>query len=376
MQSGGVSKSMASLMNIIDRERYDVSLMLISPTGPFMELLPNDLRIITNPVWSYVNSGFNGTLSLFKTGHPLLAVGTLVRFALSKFSKAYAGELIARMMPPLDEEFDTVVDFNGQQQCYYMVNKLKAKKKITFFHSDYSKWPYYYRADKKYYPQTDYIFSISQECVEALKRFFPAELSKIRLMENISSVRLIGQMSAQPVEDFDIIRPAFITIGHVILLKGFDLAVEAAKLLKNRGIKFHWYFLGAVPDESFAKSLISKAGVEDCVTLLGVRVNPYPYIKNSDIVVHPSRFEGKSIALDEAKLLCKPVVVTNFSTVHDQFSDRHNASISDMKPESIADAIEELLTDSSLRSKYIETLRLNRKDNSDEIEKLYEIFDR
>lgn len=136
MQSGGVSKSMASLMNVIDCNRYDVSLMLISPTGPFMELLPKDLHIITNPIWTYVNSGFNGTWSLLKTGHILPAVGTLVRFALSKFSKAYAGELIARMMPLLDEEFDTVVDFNGQQQCYYMVNKLKAKKKITFFHSD------------------------------------------------------------------------------------------------------------------------------------------------------------------------------------------------------------------------------------------------
>lgn len=91
MQSGGVSKSMASLMNIIDRERYDVSLMLISPTGPFMELLPKDLRIITNPVWTYVNSGFNGTLSLFKTGHPLLAVGTLVRFARVSFQRPTPG---------------------------------------------------------------------------------------------------------------------------------------------------------------------------------------------------------------------------------------------------------------------------------------------
>lgn len=374
LQTGGVSKAMTSLLNVIDRERYDVSLMAVSASGPFMELLPKDLRIITNPVWTDVTSGFKGTLDLIKKGQILLASGTLLRFLSSRLSKSLSGILMAKMMPPVSEEFDTIVDFNGQQQCYYMVDKLKARKKVTFFHSDYSKWPYYYSADKKYYPKVDRIFTISEECVLSLQKYFPEQKSKIALMQNISSAKLIDEMSKQPCGDFAE-GLAFVTIGHVIKSKGFDLAVEAAKILKERDVKFHWYFIGAVFDKDFTQSLINKNRVGDCIELMGIKVNPYPYMSQADLIVHPSRFEGKSIALDEAKLLCKPIVVTNFSTVRDQFTDRHDASICEMKPESIADAIQELLENESLRRKYSANLLSERKDNSDEIEKLYEIFD-
>lgn len=365
---------MTSLMNVIDRERYDVSLMIVSPVGAFMELLPKDLRIITNSVWTDVTGGFRGTWNLLKRGHLLLAVGTLLRFVLSVMSKSYAGILMAKLMPPLDEDFDTIVDFNGQHQCYYMVDKLKAKKKVTFFHSDYSKWPYYYSADKRYFDKVDYIFTISEECVQSLKRFFSKQQSKIMLMQNISSMALIDKMAEDSCEPFAT-GYSFITIGHVVKSKGFDLAVRAAKQLKEKGYKFHWYFLGAVPYASFAHDIIEVNGVEDCITLLGGRVNPYPYIRQADIVVHPSRFEGKSIALDEAKLLCKPIVVTNFSTVRDQFENGVNASICQMYPGSIADAIENLLKCPKIVHSYIDNLRHNRRDNSDEIEKLYHIFD-
>lgn len=374
LQTGGVSKAMTSLLNVIDRERYDVSLMAVSASGPFMELLPKDLRIITNPVWTDVTSGFKGTLDLIKKGQILLASGTLLRFLSSRLSKSLSGILMAKMMPPVSEEFDTIVDFNGQQQCYYMVDKLKARKKVTFFHSDYSKWPYYYSADKKYYPKVDRIFTISEECVLSLQKYFPEQKSKIALMQNISSAKLIDEMSKQPCEGFAE-GFKFLTIGHVIKPKGFDLATEAARILKERGVKFSWYFIGAVPDTAFALSFIEKNEVCDRIELMGVKVNPYPYISQADLIVHPSRFEGKSIALDEAKLLCKPIVVTNFSTVRDQFTDRHDASICEMKPESIADAIQELLENESLRRKYSANLLSERKDNSDEIEKLYEIFD-
>lgn len=139
---------MTSLLNVIDRKRYDVSLMIVSPTGPFMELLPKDLRLITNPVWSALTDRVKGVWRLLKMGHPMLAIGHCARLAVSMFSKAKAAEMIASMMPGIDEEFDTIVDYNGQQQLYYMVSKLHARKKVTFFHSDYAKWPYYYSADK------------------------------------------------------------------------------------------------------------------------------------------------------------------------------------------------------------------------------------
>ncbi len=375
LQTGGVSKSITSLLNVIDRNRYDVSLMLVSPTGIFQELLPWELRVITNPVWAALNNRLGGVQRLFASGHPFLAAGHLCRLAVSCFSKAHAARMIAAMMPALDEEFDTIVDFNGQQLLYYMVNKLKARKKITFFHSDYDKWPYYYRIDKKYFPRVDSIFTVSDACAQSLKRNFPCVTDKIGVLENISSKVLIEKMSEENVDDMDDTRFKLLTVGHVCENKGIFWAIDVAALLKNRGVQFHWYFLGSVDNEAMYNNLIVQKGINGNMTFLGVRTNPYPYIRKADLIVHPSKFEGRSIALDEARLLCKPVVVTNFSTVHDQFTDRYDASICEMTAESIADAIVELLANSKLQQKYADNLRNDRKDNLSEIEKLYAIFD-
>lgn len=375
LQTGGVSKSITSLLNVIDRNRYEVSLMLVSPTGILQELLPQDIRVITNPVWAALNDRWGGVQRLFASRLPFLAVGHLCRLAVSCVSKAYAARMIAVMMPALNEEFDYIVDFNGQQQLYYMVDKLKAQKKITFFHSDYDKWPYYYRADKKYFPQVDRIFTVSDACAQSLKRYFPCVTDKIGVLENISSKGLIERMSEETVDDIDDSRFRLLTVGHVSENKGIFSAIDAAALLKKRGVRFHWYFLGSVDNHVAYNKLIAEKGIDGNMTFLGIRSNPYPYIRRADIIVHTSKFEGRSIALDEARLLCKPVVTTNFSTVYDQFTNRYDASICEMTDESIADAIEELLSDNSLRQKYVDNLCRDCKDNSSEIEKLYAIFD-
>ena len=376
LQTGGVSKSLTSLMNVIDRNRYEVALMVVSPRGAFMELLPSDLRLITNPVWAALTSNLRGVADLIGLGRPLLAVGHCVRLVVGLFSKAKAGEMIASMMPAIDEEFDTIVDYNGQQQCYYMVKKLRSRKKITFFHSDYKKWPYYYAADKKYFQRVDSVWTISDTCVESLKSVFPEIAGKICKMENIISLELIERMSNDDISatispDF----PSIVTIGHVCDKKGSHWAIESASILKKRGCSFHWYFIGANPDCEHYERLCRKFGVTDCISFLGIKINPYPYIKAATIIAHPSQYEGKSIALDETKLLCKPVVVTNFSTVDDQFVNRHNATICQMNPKSIADAVEELLNNEALCRKYTDALRMERCDNVAEIEKLYSVFD-
>lgn len=376
MDTGGVSKSMASLMNAIDRSCYDVSLMMVSPTGLLMELLPADLRIITNPKWEALTSGVDGCWHLLKMGCPLLALGHCIRLVISATrNRAFAARMIARMMPTLDEEFDTIVDFNGQQQLYYMVDKLRSRKKVSFFHSDYAKWPYYYKADKKYFLKVDKIFTISDKCVESLKRFFPRVAGKIDKMENITSLSMINKMAQTEVLDMGSGCIKLLTVGHVCENKGILWAIDAASILKKHGIDYHWFFIGSVDNPSFYGKLIKQKGLENYITFLGVRSNPYPYIAKATIIVHPSKFEGRSIALDEAKLFCKPIVVTNFSTVNDQFTDRVNASICEMNPQCIVDAIEELIKDKRLQKQYIGKLLEERHDNSDEIEKLYAIFD-
>ena len=375
LDSGGVAKSLVNLINAVDRKTYDVSLLLVSKSrGPYYDLLPSDLKIIHNDVMSSVGS-IKGLKYLLSHGHMLLAIGTLLRLVVACFSKPWSAYLLSRLMPALSEEYDLIVDYNGQQQTYYMVDKLKARKKVAFFHSDYSKWPYYYKMDKRYYPKLDAIFTISPICVDALKRFFPKQKDKIHLFENISSLQVINKMAEEPIEIKSSAQWKFLTVGHICKNKGTDLAIEAAALLKKNDLDFVWYFIGNTAELPAFMPLVEKYGLQDYFVFLGLKSNPYPYFKMADIVVHPSLFEGKSVTLDEAKLLYKPVVVTNFSTVGDQFENEVNANIVEMTPKAIANGICDLVSDEDKRQRYATWLQSNCYDNVNEVENLYKLFD-
>lgn len=377
MESGGVSKSMASLLNAIDRKRYHVAVLISSPTGVNMPLIPNDIELITDPRLQQLMGGFSGAGKLLLSGHPLLASGSIVRMALSRLSRSWSGRMLASLMPvpqAARRRWDLIVDYNGQHQLYFMMHKLNGRRKATFFHSDYSKWPYYFKADSEYLPKADAVFSISDHCVRVMKEWFPAAADKTHLFENISSPLLISQWAhEEPATSMpeDVIN--LVTVGHVQPAKGSHWAMEAARLLQDRGINFHWTFVGKVADPTIPEQA-HRLGIDSRITFAGIQPNPYAYMARADIIVHPSQFEGKSIALDEAKILARPVVVTNFSTVHDQFTDSVDGIICEMTPRDIADKIEFLARNPEERARLTEYLASHQHDNSSEVEKLYRLI--
>lgn len=380
LQSGGVSKSMVNLLNVWDKEKYETFLLLCCKEDDvFSKYLPNNVHIIYNPIVEHVMGGYTSAKWLLRHRHIILCFGVLLRLFLSRISRSLAGELIAKMMPIVsDEYYDLIVDYGGQQLLYYMVNKMRSRRKITFFHNDYSKWPFYYKADKKYYPYVDHIFSISQTCVDVLKKYFPDCTNKISIMENISSTDLIRVRAESCLDDLKANINGYkqeaniilCTVAHVCRRKGSDFAIEAAEYLRYRNIKFKWFLVGRIL-ESDLIDLIKRKKLDSYFIFAGIQSNPYPYMNIADIYVQPSRFEGKSISLDEAKILCKPIVVTNFSTVHDQFRNKINASICKMNGKAVGDAIIELINNTELRQSYIDNLGSNIMDNSTEVEKLY-----
>ena len=375
LQSGGVSKSIVNLLNVMDRTTYDVHLLLLDRAGDILSpYLPSDITVHVNREIENLHRGLRGVRALLFTGHLLLAFGSLLRMLMSKISRAWAGRWLAYLMPRFtDLTFDLIIDYGGQQQLYYMVDKLDGKKKITFFHNDYSKWPYYYAADRLYYPKVDQILSISQTCVDVLKAYFPDCKDKISVMQNISSPVLITKQANETV-DLPIAPLLLVSLGHIMRRKGTDFSIDAAKILQKKGVEFKWMLVGKVVEKDLIRR-IEQEGLADRFVVLGIRSNPYPYIKAADIYVHPARFEGKSIALDEAKILCKPIIVTNFSTVNDQFEDRVNASICEMNGGALADAIIELATNKELCQSYVAYLNAHIVDNSSEVEKLYAFID-
>lgn len=314
LDSGGVAKSIVTLLNVIDKQAYDIHLLILSSIrGPFCGNLPKDITIHRDERIEGLVGGVSGTIKLLKKGYFLLGLANVIRMFLSRFDKAYAGILLAKLMPKINiGKFDTIVDYGGQHLLYYMVDKLEARKKISYFHNDYAFWDYYYKADKKYLPKVDHIVTITKICKDSLEKYFPSISNKIEIIENIVSPKLLQELAKEtiPEEKFFAENFTLLTVGHVCERKGFDFALEAAEQLKKKNINFKWIFIGNYTKKEFQE--IHDKNLEDVVYLYGVKSNPYPYIKASKIFVHPARYESQALVVSEARLLCKPIIVTRF----------------------------------------------------------------
>jgi glycosyltransferase involved in cell wall biosynthesis len=376
MESGGVSKSMSSLLNEIDTLSYDVDCFILNPKGIFMSTIPGDVNVISDERTSLIFSKFpQNLLKLLKNGFFVDAFIRKIAAFFMLFNKGFGVWILSKRIYRINKQYDLAVDYNGQHQLYYLIDYIKADKKVTFFHSDYAKWNYYYNFDKKYFPKVDRIFSISSECVQSLKYFFPSQKNKIGLLENVMSKANISKMADYAIDDeLDKDVLAVLSIGHLSKSKGTPLALKTAKLLKDKGVLFKWYFIGRNKDPKLYTRLIKQYGIQNYIVIMGLKPNPYPYLKQADIFVHLSEFEGKSIALDEAKLFFKPIVVTNFSTVNDQFRNGDNATITSYNADEIAASIIELMRNQNLKEIYKENLKKDAKDNIEQVNKLYSLI--
>lgn len=169
-----------------------------------------------------------------------------------------------------------------------------------------------------------------------------------------------------------------LSVGSLDEQKGFDIAVETAKLLYSRNIKFDWWILGEGPERINLEKQISEKGVEHCIHLCGIRMNPYPYYKYCDLYVQPSRHEGYGLAVDEARKLCCPMIVTDFAGAKEQLKNGITGTIVKLNSVVLADEIEKLLIDFELRKRYSKKLKeensLNIKKDYPQVKLLTDLF--
>lgn len=166
-----------------------------------------------------------------------------------------------------------------------------------------------------------------------------------------------------------------LTVGRLSAMKGYDLAIDAAKLLTNSGIDFTWYVVGEGTLRKELEQRIANCGLQERFFLLGSRVNPYPYFKECDLYVQPSKYEGFCITLAEAKMFQKPIVTTNFGAVSAQFVNKKNGLIVDISASGIADGVMQMLTNIELREKCVHNLETEKVGNTEELEKFYKLIE-
>lgn len=381
LSCGGAEKALISLLETIDYVNYDVDLYLLKHGGLFFSKIPQQVKLLQEPAeYKYYDMPIKtAIIECFKQGRLDVALyrilaGTIYKSEKNKIRcEQRVWKYISKSLNNIDQKYDIAVGYLEKNPIYFCIDKVKATRKIGFIHNDYDKLGMDAVLDEPYFEKLNNVVTVSEECGHILKRRFPRYTSKVNVMHNIVSPAVIRRMSQEDVfSGGSTIN--LVSVGRLNYQKGFELAIKACKELVQTGYSLKWFIIGEGEDRFKLEQLIEDEGLQEVFILLGIKENPYPYIKAADIYVQPSRFEGKSIAIDEAKILNKPIVVTNFDTAKDQITDQVNGLIVEMNPKSLSGGIASLIDNPSLREKFSQNLSKENLGTEDEIHKLYEMF--
>jgi glycosyltransferase involved in cell wall biosynthesis len=388
LHCGGAEKALLSLLQNIDFSLYNVDLFLFKHEGVFLKYLPKEINLLEEPSeYKYFDMPFKLALrECIKNKRIDLAIRRIVvsYFFRTVTNKALCEQIVWKHISGIfnsnKKKYDASIGFLEKNPIYFSLEKIDAKRKLGWIHTDYSNSGMKNKKDISYFKKLDNIITVSDGCLESLKSNFPQLEGKMKVIYNIVSPKMINELSHQETEDFilkeDDPYTNIITVARFGYEKGIDIAIEACEILLKSGCKVRWYVIGSGAEKeiSTTNEKINHHKLKNHFKLLGIKENPYPYIKKADIYVQPSRYEGKSIALDEAKILGKPIAVTNFSTVKNQIKHMENGLITEINPESLANGIKLIMENNGLRDKLINNLLNEDMDTQQEINKLYQII--
>ncbi len=391
MELGGAERALLGLLNTLDTNKVDVDLFLNQHTGEFMPLIPKKINLL--PERRGYNAIERPMLQVLKEGQYGIVLGRLkARKLHRKYHKSltdieksfdsssfhYVAECVQPYVPPLDDlgEYDLAISF--LQPHNIVLNKVKAKKKIAWIHTDYSSIHVNAKLELPVWAGFDFIASISPDCTRSFLQTFPTLKDKIIEIENILSADFIRQQAELLGVDDEMAKPGInlLSVGRYCHAKNYDNVPEITKWIVELGFPdLKWYIIGFGGDEPLIRQRIAEAGMENHVILLGKKDNPYPYIKACDIYVQPSRYEGKSVTVREAQVLCKPVIVTNYPTAHSQIKDGVDGIIVPLDNDGCARAIANAVKNVDLLNSISSYLTKHDYGNESEVSKVYTVLD-
>lgn len=383
LEIGGVERSLISMLNNFDYERYDVELLLYNHSGEFMPLILKDVKLLPeNTKYKSIRLGIG---TLIKAGEYNLAFQRLRAKYGYEYRKdkslddTYQMQLMWKYcnpyFPMVEEEYDIAISYLWPHD--FVAEKVRAKKKIAWIHTDYSNISPDRNIDLEVWDKFDSIVGVSEKCVATFLKLYPSLKKKCVVVENITSPEFIRKMSEEQVsEEFEKDKFNLLTVARFSHAKGIDQGVEAIKLLRDRGIdNIKWYIVGYGGDENKIRELITRYSLEDMIEILGKKDNPYPYMKMCDLYMQPSRYEGKAVTVVEAQILAKPVLITNYPTAHSQVVDRVDGEICELSIEGIANGVEKFYRDRDFLERYRSNCESRNYKNKEELKKLYKVFE-
>ena len=357
MNMGGVQKSLLCALRALDYDRYDVTLYVRKNRCDLLEQAdPRVNRIIVNDnKMRYYRKPRAVFLFL------VYRIAELLHFNYLPWKRKLETYVADRQMQYEKEHwfsdgitYDVAVSYIQGPTAQFVERFVPAKKKIVFFHGSTDE---NHALHETIFPQFDKIYAVNSGCRDILKSLYPAVAERIDYIENYVDAAAVRE-EAKAYEIDRRGKPTVLcTCGRFTPVKGFDLAVEAAKLLKKRGFDFIWYFVGDGEQRPNIETQINNGDLTEMIQITGILQNPYPYYAGCDIYVQPSREEAQPLAIIEAQILGRPVVTT--ATVGGKIlvEDGETGLLAPITPEGIAAKIAALIENEPLRAHIANVLK-------------------
>ncbi len=389
MGQAGAETAVLALMKQFDAQKVDLSLYVLMGQGEMIKRLPPSVKLLNKRYCEVSVLAKEGRTAMMKkvlqsaavrmTGVRLLPY-ILVNFVRQlQAGRLQVDKLLWRVLSDgaqhLEEEYDLAVAFLEGGSAYYVADHIKAKKKAAFVHIDYAMSGYTRKLDKDCYLKFDRVFTVSGEILESFLKVYPECRKKAGVFHNfldIEEIRTKAESASGFTDDFAGVR--LLTVGRLTYQKAYDIAIQALALLKQRGYPVRWYVLGDGPLRTELTQQIAQYGLEKDFILAGARDNPYPFFKTADIYVHATRFEGKSIAIQEAQILGCPIVASDCSGNREQIVNGVDGILCALTPKAIAEAIEQFINNPDFAGKCAVNAGKKQINHIEDMEKLYELL--
>ena len=322
LAGGGAERTLINILKNIDYLLFDVHLVVVDYTGIYCKQVPKQLKIL-----------------------PLFTNTKLVRVLSYVQKKTGFNKFVEhRFLKKIDSSYDTAISFLDSNFTDLLFQIPNVNKTITWVHSSYKtnqNFYKFYRNDSyrkrlitQRYAKLNTIVFVSQDAKTEFEEIF-GSFKNMPVIYNFMDEKNIHLKA----NSFDVQKESetikFISVGSLFPVKGYDLLILAASKLKEISVKFKIdiYGQGYLKEELI--DLIKAHKLENYVELKGFVSNPYPYIKNADVFIMSSKSEAMPMALCEAMILGKPVLVTNCSGCREvvnygEFGLMSNAEIDDL----------------------------------------------
>lgn len=381
----GAEKALLELMRQMDSAEYDISLFVLTAQGELFSELPPHVHIMNASYYSTSVLSRAGRkklralifCSFFKRGAGIRLLPYLFRnlFDMLRRGSIAVDKLFWRVIsdgaPRWDTSYDLAVAYIEGGSTYYVADHVNAAQKAAFVHIDYGMAGYTRKLDLDCYREMDKIFVPAEATGKSVLEVYPEYKDKLELFPNILNVSEIRRKSLL-TGGFDdgYAGERILTVCRLTAQKALEISVEAMKLLKDTGKEFRWYILGEGDQRAKLEQKINALGLTEDFILCGAVENPYPYFRQTDLYVHASRFEARSISIREAQILGCPILASDCGGNLENVSDGVNGKICSLTPESIRDGILWLMDHPEERKKYAEAAERKYQTQVNEENKL------